>query len=66
MIKIGVPVKCQNGHKAVWIMHITGFECYQDGVPKDEQCQCPKNDLGEGWHACGEPFIIEKKGVTNE
>lgn len=60
MIKLGVPVKCQNGHRATWIMEITGLECHHRGVAKDEDCKCPKFDFGEGWIACGEPFVMDE------
>lgn len=57
-MKIGIPVECQNGHKATWRMLITGLEKKDIGVKNSENCKCPKFDFGEGWKACGEPFFI--------
>jgi len=59
-MKIGVPVQCHNGHKAVWIIEIKGLEVNHLGV-LDDRCDCPKCGFGEGYEAKGEPFIIDER-----
>lgn len=64
-MKIGIPVRCQNGHQAVWVTHIDGLDVLQLGVPEPMKCPCPKGDLGEGYFATGKPFLLEdgKAGI---
>jgi len=57
-MKIGIPVQCQNGHKATWVVELRGLEHYHQGVPDSEKCDCPKHDFGMGYSACGEPAVI--------
>ena len=57
-MKIGVPVQCQNGHKGLFVFTFRGIEVTSE-APKDI-CNCPKWDFGEGWKACGDPFIIKE------
>lgn len=64
MIKIGIPVECQNGHKATYVIAVNGLDPKHFGVDKSENCSCPKFDISEGWKQCGEPFIIEGGGIT--
>ena len=49
---IEVPVECQNGHKAIWHIHIQGIEVIHLGVLEDK-CDCPKSAMGEGYTASG-------------
>jgi hypothetical protein len=58
MMRIGVPVECQHKHAATWVIEIQGFDIRHVGVCKEETCQCPKGELGEGWMPIGEPFIL--------
>lgn len=57
-MKIGIPVKCQNGHTAVWIVEISGLEHHHKGVPEADKCKCPKHDFGMGYSAYDKPFVI--------
>ncbi len=52
---VGVPVVCQNGHEAVWLIKITGIEPELVGVPEWMKCQCPKFNFGEGYKENGNP-----------
>jgi hypothetical protein len=58
-VKIGIPVKCQNGHRATWVIKIQGLIPKPIGVNWTENCSCPKSNFGEGWSVCGEPFVME-------
>ncbi len=57
-MKIGIPSQCQNGHKATWVIELDGLEVYQRGVDQAEKCKCPKHEFGQGYTACGKPFVI--------
>lgn len=57
-MKIAVPVECQNGHKARWIIRIDGLEVRHEGVPLIEKCRCPKWSEGQGYHATGKPEVV--------
>jgi hypothetical protein len=48
-IKIGIPVVCQNGHRAVYYFKLENLEFKDEGVSKESNCKCPKFELGEGW-----------------
>lgn len=56
-MKIGVPVKCQNGHKAVWIIEISGLDVIERGVDPRLKCDCPKHEIGQGYFPAGKPFV---------
>lgn len=58
-MKIGIPVKCQNGHKATWVIEIVGIGAHHRGVDKSKKCACPKLMAGEGYAPDGKPFLIE-------
>ena len=66
---IEIPVQCQNGHKATWIIEINGLNVEQKGVSESEKCSCPKWSFGEGYVACGKPVISqenkEAKNITS-
>ena len=57
-MKIGVPVKCQNGHRAAWLYSFRGLDVISEGVPHKEKCACPKHEIGQGYCADGEPFVV--------
>lgn len=59
-MKIGIPVKCQNGHAAVWVVQLKGLDVVHIGVPAAMQCACPKGDIGEGYFATGKHFVLEE------
>jgi hypothetical protein len=62
-LKIGVPAKCSEcGNIATWVIEIRGLDTRHIGVSKDENCPCLKFNLGEGWSACGEPFVLGDSG----
>lgn len=58
-MKIAVPVKCQNGHSAIWIIEISGLDVRTIGVDEREQpkCDCPKHEIGQGYFPAGKPFV---------
>ena len=58
-MRIGIPVMCQNGHEATWIIVINGLEVVNKGVTHDK-CQCSKSRFGEGYKEYGEPFVINE------
>lgn len=57
-MKIGVPVKCQDGHRAVWFYSFRGLDVISEGVPHKSKCDCPKHEIGQGYFADGEPFVV--------
>lgn len=57
-MKIGIPVKCQNGHSATWIIEIDGLDVTEHGVDHRYSCSCPKGEIGEGFRESGKPFVI--------
>ncbi|MDF0750303.1 hypothetical protein NLU14_08675 [Marinobacter sp. 71-i] len=56
-MKIAIPVECQNGHKAKWIICIDGLVARHEGVPTKEKCNCPKWQEGQGYTPCGKPEV---------
>lgn len=64
MMRVGVPVECQNKHVATWVIEIHGFDIKHVGVCKAETCQCLKGELGEGWTPIGEPFVFGPPSPT--
>lgn len=58
-MKIGVPVTCQNGHKATWVIEIDGLDIIEHGVNRVVACDCPKICVGQGYRAAGKPYVIE-------
>lgn len=63
-LRIKVPVECQNGHKAEWIIDIRGLHVGTIGVPREGKCDCPKVGMGQGYHAVGNPRIDEAGAVS--
>jgi len=57
-MKIGIPVKCQNGHHAVWFYRFRGLDVISEGVPPSTKCDCPKHEIGQGYFATGNPFLV--------
>lgn len=56
---IFLPVICQNGHKALatYRWDSARMDYIFESVPRDEQCKCPKHNLGQGYKQDGAPFI---------
>lgn len=46
-----IPVECQNGHRATWVIEINGLEVIHKGVLEEKECDCPKFKFGEGYRA---------------
>lgn len=65
-MKIGIPVKCQNGHQATWVIELDGLDVIQLGVDHGDKCRCPKHALGEGYTAAGEPFVLGVPAVHDD
>jgi hypothetical protein len=63
---INVPVQCQNGHKANWVIEINGIDVHHKGVDNKLKCSCPKHDFGQGYHAVGKPFVLVNSQKTIE
>jgi hypothetical protein len=59
-VKIGVPVVCQNGHRAVFWYELFGLTWSDRGVSRDQQCDCPKHDMGQGWRRAEGEIKIEE------
>lgn len=57
-MKIGVPVKCHNGHRAIWVIEVDGLDVIHRGVPDAEKCGCPKHEIGQGYSPTGEPSVL--------
>lgn len=57
-MKIGVPVICQNGHKAVYYFNLEELDWKDIGVAKEENCDCPKWEFGQGWKRDNKRDII--------
>lgn len=51
--KLRIRVVCQNGHEAWSYFERRGLDIWWRGVPREEQCDCPKADFGEGYRAAG-------------
>ena len=54
---ICIPCECQNGHKAIWRIEICGLDTVTLGVKPEDKCDCPKHDFGQGYDACGKPYL---------
>ena len=54
---VGIPVVCQNGHEAVWLIKIYEIEPETLGVPEWMKCQCPKLKFGQGYKKNGNPVV---------
>lgn len=66
-MKIGIPVKCQNGHKATWLIEISGLDAVTMGAFGDpNRCKCPKHDIGQGYFADGEPFVFDQADAARD
>ena len=57
-MKIGIPVKCQNGHSATYVFQIDGLDMHEWGVKPEFSCSCPKGEIGQGWKESGAPYVI--------
>ena len=66
VLRIGIPVECQNGHKAIYKMVIIGLEVKELGVDRGQNCGCPKFGIGEGWRACGKPFVLNEEKINEK
>lgn len=62
-LEVCVPVQCQNGHTATARFTFSGLNAIYQGVRAEENCACPKTELGQGWTAIGAPYVEES--VTN-
>ena len=51
--RIAIPVKCQNGHEAIYYYRIMGLDVAAQGVDPDSNCGCPKWGFSQGWRATG-------------
>lgn len=66
-MKIGIPVKCQNGHKATWVFEFRGLDAVSMGAFGDpNRCKCPKHDIGQGYFPDGEPFVLEQTAASRD
>lgn len=65
-MKIGIPVKCQNGHKATWVVEFRGLDAVSLGVDHVGKCKCPKHEIGQGYFPDGEPFLLEKTAASRD
>lgn len=66
-MKIGIPVKCQNGHKSTWLIEISGLDAVSMGTFGDpNRCKCPKHDIGQGYFADGAPFLLEQTAASRD
>lgn len=66
-MKIGIPVKCQNGHKAVWMIEISGLDAVSTGTFGDpDRCKCPKHDIGQGYFPDGAPFLLDQTAASRD
>jgi len=61
MMRVWVPVRCHNGHTATASIRIEGLEAVYEGVPRHENCDCNKWEMGKGWVADGEPYTGERR-----
>lgn len=64
-IWVGVPVKCQHGHRAVYWYCLSGedgLEWRPDGVEDHQACGCPKWGGHEGWTRDEGELIVEQDG----
>lgn len=58
--QIYVPVICQNGHRSTASYVWRDNEFVYEGVPRINNCACPKLSLGQGWKADGKPYVFSK------
>lgn len=67
-MKIGIPVKCQNGHKATWYAELVSnsLDFMHRGVPQDEKCDCPKHEIGQGYFSDGKPFADDQTAASRD
>lgn len=65
-MKIGIPVKCQNGHKATWFIEFRGLDTVHLGVPSEGKCDCPKHEIGQGYFADGAPFVVGQADAVRD
>ncbi len=59
-LQVLIPVECQNGHKAYAQMEIYGLEAKYLGVPKEQDCACPKHETHQGWRAYDSPVATKQ------
>lgn len=66
-MKIGIPVKCQNGHKSTWLIEISGLDAVSMGTFGDpNRCKCPKHEIGQGYFADGKPFVVDQTNASRD
>lgn len=66
-MKIGIPVRCQNGHKSTWLIEISGLEAVSMGTFGDpNRCKCPKHEIGQGYFADGKPFVVDQTDAARD
>lgn len=65
-MKIGIPVKCQNGHAATWVVEFRGLDAVSLGVDHVGKCACPKHDIGQGYFRDGEPFVLGQADAARD
>lgn len=60
-MKVGIPVQCQNGHRATYWFELIRLTWHDRGVVESERCDCPKHGLEQGWSRSEGPVKIEQK-----
>lgn len=65
-MKIAIPVKCQNGHKATWYVEFRGLDAVSGGVPSEGKCNCPKHEIGQGYFVDGDPFVVGQTDAARD
>lgn len=64
--RIYLPVVCQNGHRATasYRWEASAMEFIFEAPPRNQQCNCPKSDLGEGYRTDGNPYLRTAHSMT--
>ncbi len=55
---IQIPVVCQNGHHAKWLLKIDNLDVRELGVSDDTRCGCPKYMRNAGYNRVGGPVTV--------
>jgi hypothetical protein len=60
-IEIHTPFGCKNGHLATQIVfYAYGRQIVNYLLPVgDDECQCPKDEIGEGYRPLGKSFVVK-------
>lgn len=70
--RIFIPVICHNGHEAIASYRLEDLDFIFESVPNDQQCKCPKSELGQGYTANGAPYtssgnnLLSKLAIARE